>query len=255
MHFWKAQKNSRGTLVIVHGLGEHAGRYEQLAKELNTAGYSVISADLPGHGKSPGQRGHIRSFEDFYSVVDEMLQNAEPPLYLMGHSLGGLIALRYIQEKEHKVEKLVLSNPALKVEINPILRFILAFLNVLAPRTTFDNRINVEMLSRNKDAVKRYVEDKLVHRKVTARLVCQTIENIHRAFLDVERVDIPTLLILSTSDRVVPPEATERFFESLRGPKKLLRYEGCYHEPFEDPEYGNRVTVDIIRFLEGEDVD
>jgi len=255
MYRWRAKKDSKGTLVIVHGLGEHAGRYEKLAEAFNDADYDVVSADLPGHGKTSGPKGHIHRFEDFYSVVDEMIHASRHPVYLMGHSLGGLIALRYVEEKSPRVKELILSNPALKIVINPVLRCALAFLNVLAPKVSFDNRIDVDFLSRNREAVRRYVEDELVHRRVTARLVCQVMEHLHKAFVEVSRVGIPTLLILSTADKIVPPDASERFFESLQAPKKLLKYEGCYHEPFEDPEYGQRVTKDILEFLEGDGVE
>ena len=255
MYHWRAKKDSKGTLVIVHGLGEHAGRYKNLAGVFNGAGYDVVSADLPGHGKTSGPRGHIRRFEDFYSVVDEMIHASQHPVYLMGHSLGGLIALRYVEERSPGVKKLILSNPALKIAINPVLKLALAFLNVLAPKMSFDNRINVDFLSRNKEAVRRYVEDELVHRQVTARLVCQLMEHLHKAFAEASRVGIPTLLILSTADKIVPPDASERFFKLLQAPKKLVKYEGCYHEPFEDPEYGQRVMEDILEFLEGDGVE
>ena len=105
MYHWRAKKDSKGTLVIVHGLGEHAGRYKNLAGVFNGAGYDVVSADLPGHGKTSGPRGHIRRFEDFYSVVDEMIHASQHPVYLMGHSLGGLIALRYVEERSPGVKK------------------------------------------------------------------------------------------------------------------------------------------------------
>lgn len=227
-----------GAVVIVHGLGEHSGRYTRLVNELSAKGLRAVTFDLPGHGKSPGVRGHLR-FSDVFNILDEVSRDIGTYV-LFGHSLGGLIAVRYVQERNgENLKGLVLSAPALTFprEVSQLTRFFLKIAATLVPILTIDNGIDPSQLSRNERAVEAYVTDPLVHRRVSLTLVVEILENIEKAFKKVEHVKVPVLLLLGTDDRVVPPEGSRRFFELLKTEKEMVEFSGAYHEIFEDPEY------------------
>lgn len=246
-----------GTVVVVHGLGEHSGRYARFVSELSEKGLKVVTFDLPGHGKSPGVRGHLR-FSDVFDILDELTRNIGTHV-LFGHSLGGLIAVRYVQERYRgDLKGLVISAPALTFprKVSQITKTLLKVAATLVPILTVDNGIDPSHLSRNEKAVEAYKTDPLVHRKISLALVVEILKNIEEAFKKVERVRVPTLLLLGTEDKVVPPEGSRRFFELLKVEKEKVEFPGAYHEIFEDPEYQNvfyeMVSDWILRKLRSE---
>jgi len=160
-----------GWVVLVHGLGEHSGRYGRLIKELNEAGFAVYAFDWPGHGKSPGKRGHT-SIEDAIEIIDYIIAELGEKPFLFGHSLGGLTVIRYTETRPDKIRGVIASSPALaKSPETPGFMVALAkFLGKVAPGVVLSNGIKPELLSRNKETVRRYVEDPLVHDRISAKL-------------------------------------------------------------------------------------
>jgi len=247
----KFGRPERGWVVLVHGLGEHNGRYERLIKMLNEAGFAVYTFDWPGHGKSPGRRGHS-SIEEAMKIIDSIIEEIGEKPFLFGHSLGGLTVIRYAETRPERIRGVIASSPALeKSPETPVFMVALAkFLGRIAPGLTLSNRIKPELLSRNPEAVKAYVEDPLVHDRISAKLGRSIFENMERAQGEVGRIKVPVLLLVGTGDIITPPEGSRRFFEELKvGDKTLREFQGAYHEIFEDPEWGEEFHRTIVEWL------
>ncbi|HOJ93142.1 MAG TPA: lysophospholipase [Dictyoglomaceae bacterium] len=238
----------KGWVVVVHGLGEHIGRYKKLIGDLTNQGYGVIGFDYPGHGKSDGKRGDT-SIEQVMNIIKDLTSDI-PEFFLFGHSLGGLVALRYTEEGGEKVRSLIVSSPALYLEVNPFTKFIANTLGKVFSSGTINNTLNPDFISRNKEAVKRYVEDPLVHSRISFRLGSSTMENIKLAHDNAEKINVPTLILISTEDKIVPPQGARDFFEKLKiEDKKLVEFPGGYHELFEDMEHSEKFYNTIYEWI------
>ena len=240
-----------GWVVLVHGLGEHSGRYGRLIRELNEAGFAVYAFDWPGHGKSPGKRGHT-SVEEAMEIIDSIIEELGEKPFLFGHSLGGLTVIRYGETRPDKIRGVIASSPALaKSPETPGFMVALAkFLGRVAPGLVLSNGIRPELLSRNRDAVRRYVEDPLVHDRISAKLGRSIFVNMELAHREAERIRVPVLLLVGTADIITPPEGARKLFKRLKVEDKTLReFEGAYHEIFEDPEWADEFHRAIVEWL------
>ncbi|HUM75897.1 MAG TPA: alpha/beta fold hydrolase, partial [Fervidobacterium sp.] len=175
----KRGEPKKGWVLIVHGLGEHIGRYDKLIDMLVKEGFCVIGFDLPGHGKSSGKRGNT-TIEDIVEIIDELTKSVNR-FTVFGHSLGGLIAIRYTELRPQKVNNLVVSSPALNIEMKSSQKAMMSIFSVLAPSLTVNNGINPNLLSRNKSAIEKYVSDSLVHDRISVRLAKSMMKNIELA--------------------------------------------------------------------------
>ncbi len=242
---------SSDVLLVIHGLGEHSGRYRELVKRALRLGYGVITFDLPGHGRSPGVRGHA-PLKRVLRIVDELAHETMNPPVIFGHSLGGLIAARYA-EGGGRSKALILSSPGFSYDeskVSPFLVNLSKFLALIIPFLPMDNRIDPEKLSRSEDAVRRYVSDPLVHRKISVALARDFFVESKRAVEEASKVRVSTLLLIGTADEVTPPDGAREFFKRLAvKDKKIVEFEGGYHELFEDPEHSERFYGEIEDFL------
>ncbi len=247
----KFGRPERGWVVLVHGLGEHSGRYGKLIEMLNKNGFAVYTFDWPGHGKSQGKRGHT-SVEEAMEIIDSIIEELNEKPFLLGHSLGGLTVVRYAETRPDRIRGVIASSPALaKSPKTPGFMVALAkFLGRVAPGLTLSNGIKPELLSRNPEAVKAYIKDPLVHDRVSAKLGRSIFENIEKAHREAGKIKVPVLLLVGTGDVITPPEGSKRLFEELKvKDKELKEFPGAYHEIFEDPEWGDefhRVVVDWL---------
>ncbi|MCD6373235.1 MAG: lysophospholipase [Thermococcus sp.] len=253
MEIYKAKfgEPRAGWVVLVHGLGEHSGRYQRLIKMLNEAGFAVYTFDWPGHGKSPGKRGHT-SVEEAMEIIDSIIAEIGEKPFLFGHSLGGLTVIRYAETRPDKIRGLVASSPALaKSPETPGFMVALAkFLGKIAPGIVLSNGINPNLLSRNPDAVKHYIEDPLVHGRISAKLGRSIFVNMELAHMEADRIKVPVLLLVGTADAITPPEGARKLFEELQVTDKTLKeFEGAYHEIFEDPEWGEEFHKTIVEWF------
>ncbi len=242
-----------GWVVLVHGLGEHSGRYGKLISMLNDAGFAVYTFDWPGHGRSGGKRGHT-NVEEAMEIIDGIIDEIGEKPFLFGHSLGGLTVIRYAETRPGRIRGVVASSPALiKSPKTPGFMVVLAkILGRIAPGITMSNGLKPELLSRNPAAVEEYINDPLVHDRISAALGRSIFENMERAHREAGRIAVPVLILVGTGDLITPPEGARRLFEKLKVEDKTLKeFEGAYHEIFEDPEWGEEFHRVIVEWTTG----
>jgi len=240
----------RGVMVIIHGLAEHGGRYQETAQAFAAAGWAVYAGDLRGHGHSadvPGSgRVHVRRFTDYFHDVDAFVDLASErhpglPLFLLGHSMGGLITISYVLQGSGHLSGAVISSPALGThpDFKPpaVLRLLVGVLDKVAPGLRFPSDLDTNAISRDPGVVRAYIDDPLVSSKVSARWYAEIVRAIGRAHENAGALRIPLLLMQSGSDRLVDPGATRQW--ALAAPDGLVEFvnwEGLYHEMFNEPE-------------------
>ncbi|HNW64585.1 MAG TPA: lysophospholipase [Piscinibacter sp.] len=254
LHDWP-HAAPRGTVLIVHGLGEHGGRYAHVAAQLNAWGWRVLANDHRGHGRSGGERGRIASddalLRDLSLVIDAARAGSTGPLLLLGHSMGGLIAARFVAEGlqaapapwHREVDGLVLSSPALRIGMNGFQKLLLATLGPLAPNLAVANGLEPSWVSRDPAVVAAYVADPLVHDRITPRLTRFIVDGGEFVRGVAPRWRVPTLLMWAGSDRCVAPSGSAEF--AAAAPKAVLQaqvFEPLYHEIFNEPEQAQVFT-------------
>lgn len=238
---------AKGTVQLVHGLGEHVGRYAWLAGKLNAAGWHVAGHDHRGHGRSAGKRGLVADshalLSDLALVLDAVKGNGRH--LLLGHSLGGLIAARFVAEAlagapapwSRPVDGLVLSSPALQIGMTGGQRTLLAVAGTLMPKLSVNNGLKPEWISRDPAVVQAYVADPLVHDRVTPRLVHFMLDAAARVKTAAPRWRTPTLLLWAGADRCVQPAGSEAFAAATpAGVVTARAFPGLAHEIFNEPE-------------------
>ncbi len=240
-YFWKGEGGKR-TLALVHGYGEHAGRYEEFACWLVENGANVAAFDLRGHGKSPGKRGHIAAFDEYLEDLQSFLTVLrqwfpDTVLFLLGHSLGGLIVARYLERYSGSAVGAVLISPAMEFAVSvPLWKRALAHVaSCLHPSFSLPSGIAPEALSHDPEVVEAYRRDPLVHRVATARWFVETLRAQREALREAHRIAVPVLVVYGTADRIISPEAVVRFFEASGSPQKeIFSCGGFYHEPLNE---------------------
>ena len=248
---WPAAAPARGSVLIVHGLGEHIGRYAHVAQHLNGLGWNVVGYDHRGHGRSGGAKGRLNGSDDFLRdlrLVIDALRAAHPgPLVLLGHSLGGLIAARYVAEGlaaspaawYRPVDALVLSSPALDPGMNALQKLALAITGPLAPNLAVNNGLQPGWISRDPAVVQAYKTDPLVHDRITPKLVRFILDGGALAQQRAPQWKVPTLLMYAGSDRCVAPRGSAAF--AAAAPKQVVEtreFPNLFHEIFNEPEQG-----------------
>jgi len=253
---WRPERDPRAVLAIVHGFGEHSSRYPNVVNYYVPSGYAVYGFDHRGHGRSPGKRGHINEWSEFRDDVRAFVQLVamqEPnrPLFMLGHSLGGLIALEYVLRDPTGLRGVIASSPLLvQAGLSPVVVTMGKILSRVAPSTAIKTGLDASTISRDPAVVKAYQEDPLVHSYGTPRLsteiaAAQKWTNAHAGELK-----LPLLLIVGSEDKLVPPEGGRRFFDAVTfADKQKLDYPGAYHETHNDI-IAPQVMADVERWLE-----
>lgn len=245
-----------GVALLVHGLGEHVGRYAHVAQALREAGWHAWGYDHHGHGQSGGQRGALpcpaRLLDDLGLVMDLVRAQSpcDSPLVLIGHSMGGLVVARAAIERIRPVDAVVMSSPALAAPLNPLQRLLLRTLPRVAPHWRVDNGVKVDFVSRDREVVQRYRNDPLVHRKISAALAAWVVDMGARTIAQAASWDTPALLLYAGADRLVDPRGSDAFAATAPPHRvRALRYDTLYHEIFNEPE---RVVVlaDLLAWLQ-----
>ena len=232
---WPLDDNSaaRAHVLIVHGLGEHSGRYAHVAQRLNDWGYAVHSFDLWGHGQSGGERGSMRDdfalLDDLAAVVDHTRQAMAPgqSLVLLGHSLGGLLAARFVSLGLRAIDALVLSSPALDPGLNAFQKMLLATLPGIAPNLRVGNGLQVKYLSHDPND------------RICARLALFIAQAGRQTLACAGQWRTPTLLLYAGQDKLVSPQGSRDFVAQAPGAfVQHLCFENLFHEIFNEAEAG-----------------
>ncbi len=242
-------EDARGTVLIVHGLGEHIGRYAHVAAQLMRCGRRVVGYDQRGHGASAGARGRLNQADDLLrdlaGVIDTVRERHPGPLVLLGHSLGGLVAARMVsgglevpQPAWHRrVDALVLSSPALDSGISRLQKRLLSVLGSLAPSLAVGNGLKAEWLSHDAAVVEAYLDDPQVHDRITPRLARFIVDAGEAVRGQAARWHVPTLLLYAGADRCVAPRGSAAF--AAAAPRAIVTahvFETLRHEIFNEPE-------------------
>lgn len=254
---WEPDAASAALLLLVHGAGEHSARYQHLAQFFTGHNYTVGALDLNGHGCSEGVPGHVESFNDYLhdlATFHQQLAARFPgiPMFLLGHSMGGLIACNYLLRDQHDFAGVVLSGPAIKTELEPG-RLQMAALRLCAwllPRLRI-LKLNAAGVSRDPEVVRNYVDDPLVfHGKMTARMCRELFAGMHAIQVDAKRFSLPILILHGGADVMTSPDGSRFLHQHISsGDKTLKIYPELYHEIFNEPERGD-VLQDVLRWCE-----
>jgi len=233
--------NLRGVVLLVHGLGEHAGRYGHVARRLNAWGFAVRGYDQYGHGESDGVRGALpttmRLLDDLGDVIESTRARMDPglPLILLGHSLGGLVAACQVALRDTEVEGLVLSSPALDAGLNSFQRLLLAMLPRVAPNLTVANGLDPDFISHDPDVVAAYKADASVHDRVSGRLARFIADGGPLVVSGAAQWKVPTLLMYAGADKLVDPRGSRAFAAAAPAQVVTVRcFDGLFHEIFNE---------------------
>ncbi len=255
-------KRKPKVLVVHHGFGEHGGRYENLTEALKESGFIIYIHDARGHGRSGGKRGHVNSFLEFLDDLDRMIRIATknekvPKVYLMGHSMGGLVSLCYAEmgTNQGNLLALVASGSALRVHLNIVMetkKFFGKFLAGVLPEVTVPAGLNIEDLSHDPEVVEAYRADSLVHGEVSMSLGKVLLEIGEPCIESADVIRVPTYLFHGQEDKIADPSGSQAFYNNLViADKKLHIYENLFHETMNEyPKDRDRVLSDLRAWLE-----
>ncbi|MEM2637570.1 MAG: alpha/beta hydrolase [Candidatus Korarchaeota archaeon] len=256
---WKVN-NARGAIIIVHGFAEHIGRYDHVAKFLNELGFNVYGYDQRGHGKSEGDRGYVKNFDEYIMDLNLFVncvlkEENGHPLFLLGHSMGGLIVLRYgILHRDAPVKGIIASAPALRLgaKTGKVKYALGKFLAKVAGHSKMDAGIDASLLTHDKNVVEQYINDPLVFKKISARLGIELIKKGNDTLKRASEFTFPCLLMIGSDDRLVAPEGVKEFYEKCGSKDKSLKiYEKFYHEILNEIEK-EKAFNDIKTWLQKE---
>lgn len=253
---WKPAEAAKAAIIIVHGHGEHSTRYDHIAERLNNERYSVFTYDQRGHGHSPGKPGYINTFkvlvDDLSVFVDQVRTQLDgSPLFLFGHSMGGLVLASYVLKYQPEVAGLIFSSSALKVgdDVAPIAQKLSGVLSTLTPWLPV-HHVEPDAISRDSKEVEKYVNDPLVyHGKILARTGAELMNAMNDVQAHLNDLRLPFIALHGTGDLIVEPAGTKILYENAGSTDKTLKlYEGGYHEVFHDHDR-EQFLQDVIDWL------
>jgi alpha-beta hydrolase superfamily lysophospholipase len=255
--WWRPGRGApRAVLVNLHGLGDHSGLYAGLADSLPPRGIAVHAYDHRGHGRSAGQRAYIDRWEDYLddlAALLDVVSSDEPgvPIFLLGNSMGGLIALDFAIARSASLRGVVAASPALgAVGVPPVLMALGRAMSRIWPRFSLEVGMDLTGLARDPEIAAQLVADPLFHRRGTARLSTEVTAAIERVQRTAPALDIPVLLLHGGADRMVPPDGTRAFFARLTVADRTLReYPHAYHALFADLDAAV-VIADLAGWIE-----
>ncbi|MFT5483639.1 MAG: alpha-beta hydrolase superfamily lysophospholipase [Halieaceae bacterium] len=242
--YWCPEGTAKSVVVLVHGAGEHCGRYQMLAERFVARGFAVASYDQIGHGQSEGTPGHIDKFSDYLDSLDIFHRQVTADFpgqshFLLGHSMGGLVGCNYLLEYQDKFIGCVLSGPAVKTELKPgfIQMLIIRTLSALFPKAGALG-LDSAGVSRDPAVVEAYDKDPLVfHGKMSARKINELFKYMTRIQSRAAEITLPLLLLHGSEDTMAAPSGSVFLDESTASSDKTLHvYPGLYHEIFNEPE-------------------
>jgi alpha-beta hydrolase superfamily lysophospholipase len=255
--YWKNDQ-AKAIVAIVHGMGEHSSRYADfVVPKLMGAGYSVIAFDQFGHGKTKGKRGHCPSYDAVLNSVENLLKKSHEflgsslPVFLYGHSMGGNVVSNFLIKRKSKIKGAILSSPMLKLAFDPPAWKLIAgkFMRNIYPAFQEVTGLDPQAISRNTAAVEKYLNDPLVHDKVTVNFSLPFFEAGDYAIDQAKDLSAPALVIHGTADAIIDYKGSEAFAKNAGKKVSLKLYEGGYHELHNEPNQ-EEVLNDVISWLD-----
>lgn len=250
---WEPEIKSQAVVCLVHGLGEHSGRYAHLGEVLTASGYALLAFDLRGHGKSQGRRGHSPSIEAFIDDIAHLLVEANQrysnlPCFLYGHSLGGILVLNYALRRKPNLTGVVASAPGLRtaLESQTTKVFFARVMGSLLPGLTIPSGLDPETISRDPAVVQDYINDPLVHDRLSLGLAKNLLQAIGWIFEHAGEFPVPLLLMHGTGDKLAFPAGSQEFASLVPGDCTIKLWDGLSHEIHNEPEKG-----EVIAYLVG----
>jgi acylglycerol lipase len=248
---WPTPADAWGTVLIVHGLAEHSGRYEHVGDRLALAGVEVASYDQRGWGGSGGPRAYVDDWSQFHDDLAERLAAARAaadgrPVAIYGHSVGGLVSLGYAVTDRPQPDAYVLGAPAVEGDVPAWQRVVARGLNVVAPKTLLKNAFGVTVLSRDPSVGERYLADPLAFHRTSVRFAALAFAEQRRVLGSLDRLRVPTLVVHGGDDRLVPTASSERLADLPMVTRRVLP--GLRHEVHNEPE-GLEVIDEIAAWL------
>lgn len=257
---YRRAEPERARLVLSHGLGEHSGRYAHVMDRLAGQGISVWAIDHQGHGQSGGSRGHIDRFDQYLKdlkQVADMAKKEKPEgmkCFLLGHSMGGLIVLRFAEVFKDAVDGVIASSPGLAPAMKiPVIKGGAAkLISNIWPALTFDNELDPSHLSHDPATVQAYRDDPLVNRRISARWFTEFLSAMESTISAIAAIHIPALMQVAGSDRLVDSQTSKKFFEALTTKDKtLFFYDDLYHEIYNElGQNRENVLNDLAKWLD-----
>lgn len=250
---WKPEAGRpRAAVAIVHGFGEHSGLYDSVAGFLTARGFAVSCVDLRGHGQSPGRRGHVQAWSDYRDDVEWMIgtirgKSAGVPIFLLGNSMGGLIAADFSIRHSGEISGLILLAPAVgEIGVPAFLMKLSRIFSGIWPTFTLKSGIQRSRLTRDPTAIARLDADPLVHSLGTARLGSEMLDAIARVKQKAPELTLPVLVLQGEADLVTSPASTREFFQSVGAADKTLKtFPGAYHN----------LVIDLVKDEAMRDID
>jgi len=250
---WSVKK-PEGVLVIAHGLGEHSGRYVNLINALKGKGIDVYALDHRGHGKSAGKRGHVNSFSEYVDdlkIFINIVKNNHPglPLILLGHSMGGVIAFSYALSHQQDLDALILSSAGLIPTVEPpaMKAKMAMFLSRILPSVAVSNELDAEQISHDRKAIDAYINDPLVHDRITFRWFSEFIAEEQKCMDHAADLKMPLLVFHGTDDRICDFSGSILTHEKASSKDKTIHlFEGLYHETMNEVEHERAKVLETV---------
>lgn len=249
---WRPSGDTRAAMLLVHGIGEHSGRYEHVGAAFAEAGIDVLAHDQRGYGRSGGLRGHVDDFDHFLADLEELLadrRDTGQPVVLMGHSLGGLVSTSYLVSNRPQPDMAVLSAPALAADVPAWQKVVAPALGTIAPKLKIPADFDGSVLSRDIEVQDAYENDPLRVGSSTTRLGRESFAAMASTRASIDRLRVPTYVLHGARDTLVPPSASA-FLAELPNVERRL-WPNLRHECMNEPER-NQVLDEIVAWLDGQ---
>ncbi|MFH2128990.1 MAG: lysophospholipase [bacterium] len=233
----------KGLVMIIHGYGEHSGRYMNVVNTLVPEGYTIWALDHRGHGKSAGRRCHVNRFSDYMedvAIFEKIARDTHPelPVHIIGHSMGSLIANHYVASRtKQNYRSLTLSGTgaATGPAIKGATKLISSLLSVVFPTLSIPSGLDPNFISYDKKVVEAYINDPLVENKITTRLGHELMASLPGMIPAAARLKTPTMMQIGSEDESFHPDSWDTLFEAIAVEDKVFRkYEGCRHEVYNE---------------------
>lgn len=249
---WEPDGTPKGAVALLHGLGEHIGRFQHVGEAFAQAGYALVGMDLRGHGQSGGIRGHAPSIEAYMQDIDLLLEHVRErypgaPIFLYGHSLGAILALNYGVRRQPDLKGVIATSPALHSELEnqPVKVAVAKLLGTFLPTVTMSAGLKTSDLSRDPQVEKRYLSDPLVHDKVSLGWGKLMLENIRWTLAHASEFPLPLLMMHGTSDKIAFPSSSKEFAKAAGEKATLVLWKDYYHETHNEPNKAEVIQTTI----------